>query len=105
MLDELGRLWKEIDAAYIYIFITILAVYLMIRPITKWAITFRTTTFLNYMMSSLLMLVLILSGILLTTLFDTVILVAVMQCLALFGLILAVVHICQQIVRNKKKRV
>ncbi len=82
MMEKLGGFLAEINAAYVYIFIAIIAVYLIIRPVTRWAVTTKTTKFLNYMVSSLVMLVLILSGIVLTTVFDKVLLSAVMHCLA-----------------------
>ncbi|TMN23428.1 hypothetical protein [Lentibacillus cibarius] len=104
-MPELITFWREIDAAYMYITLVIIVVYLLIRPVVNWVVLTRTTKLLNYIVSSLLILVLFLSGIVLTTIFDRVLLATVMHCLALFGFFLTVIHIGQQFFRKKRKRV
>ncbi|GAA0446252.1 hypothetical protein GCM10008983_25100 [Lentibacillus halophilus] len=105
MLEELDSLWNELNKTYIYIFIALMALYTIIRPMIKWAVMVKTTKFLNYILSSLLLLVLILSGIVLTAFLDKMILAVVLNCLALFGLMLIVIHTVEYLFRNRKKRV
>jgi|SRR5699024_3812118 len=111
LLDWLGTMrtgnlsWEQIDLTYFYIIVVIMAVYFLIRPLIKWIVVTQSVKLLNYVMCSLLVLVFLLGGMVLTAVFRLILLEAVLQSLAVFGVCLGMVHLMQYIFRSKKKRV
>lgn len=91
-----------IKVEYVYIFIGIIIIYLMVHPLVKWVISMQSTKLLAYIMSSLAFLVLFLLGIILTTVLNLTLLAMTLQCLAIFGGCLIIIHALQHLFRKNK---
>ncbi len=91
-----------IKVEYFYIFIGIIIIYLMVHPLMKWVISLQSIKLLAYIMSSLAFLVLFLLGIILTTVLNLTLLAMTLQCLAIFGGCLIVIHAFQYLFRKNK---
>jgi len=104
-VKALQMLPEQINPAYIFIMIGITAIYILIHPFIKWIVVSKSVKLLNYVMSSLLVLVFLLGGIMLTAVFEIPLLEVTLHSLAFFGGCLGVIHLLLQTFRNKKKRV
>ncbi|SDQ65179.1 hypothetical protein SAMN05216232_2941 [Virgibacillus subterraneus] len=87
---------------YVYIFIGIIIIYLMVHPFVNWVVSMQSTILLTYVMSSLAFLVLFLLGIILTTVLNLTLFAMTLQCLAIFGGCLIIIHTLQHIFRKNK---
>ncbi|WP_010530376.1 hypothetical protein [Lentibacillus jeotgali] len=111
MLDWIGvsetmqTFSEQLNPAYILMIIGITAVYVIIRPFIKWVVVTKSVKLLNYVMSSLLVLVILLGGIVLTAVFQLPLLEVTLHSLAVFGGCLGIIHLLVHAFRNKKKRV
>lgn len=95
---------EQMDVTYIFVFTGIAAVYFLIRPLIRWIVVSKSVTLLNYVMSSLLILVFLLGGMVLTTVFQLPLLEVALRSIAVFGGSLGIIHLFQYIFRNRKKR-
>ncbi|SFB35348.1 hypothetical protein SAMN04488072_11836 [Lentibacillus halodurans] len=96
---------ERIDFSYIFIFTGIVVTYILIRPLINWIVTTKSVKLLSYIMTSLLILLLFLGGIVLTAVFQLPLLEVTLRSLAIFGGYLVIVHFIQFILRSKKRHV
>ncbi|GGJ98005.1 hypothetical protein GCM10007063_20390 [Lentibacillus kapialis] len=96
---------EQINPAYIFMIIAISGIYMFVRPFIKWIVDSKSVTLLNYVMSSLLVLVVLFGGIALSAVFRRSMLEVTLHSLAVFGGCLGGIHLLLQVFRNKKKRV
>lgn len=107
MMDWMG--WQELipswfDMVYAGIFAGIFICYLIIRVVVKWVVSLQSIKLLTYMMSSLVFLVLFLLGIVFTAWLDVNLLEISLQCLAVFGCCLFLLHLMQYVYHKSRKK-
>lgn len=105
LIDFGALLPKSIDLSYVFIFSGIVVTYMMIRPLVHWIVVSKSITLLNYVIVSLLFLVFLLGGIVLTAILRLSLLEVALHSLAAFGVCLVMSYIIQFIFRRKVKRV
>ncbi|GAB4072247.1 hypothetical protein GCM10028778_02030 [Barrientosiimonas marina] len=93
------------DGTYVVIFSSIVVLYILIRLFINWVIASNAIKLLSYLMTSFVMLISLLGGIVLTSMFQMLLLEEVLRSLAVFGGCLVLVHAVQHMFRNKKNRV
>lgn len=96
---------EQVNMTYIVIFTGIMVIYFLIRPLINWIIASRSVKLLNYILTSFVMLIFLLGGVVLTSMFQLPLLEVTLHSLAAFGGFLVIVHVIQSMFQNKKKRV
>lgn len=93
-----------IEAEYIYIFIGMVVIYFLVRPFVIWVISVQSVNLLNYIISSLVFFAFSLFVFVLTSISDLQIMENLLQCSAIFGGCLLIIHLIQYTFRKNKKR-
>ncbi|WP_174613090.1 hypothetical protein [Virgibacillus ihumii] len=92
--------WQEMvpgwfDVVYVIIFAAVFICYLFVKVIVKWVISRQSIKLLSFLISSLVFLVLLLTGVIMTVTLDVDLLQITLRCLAAFGCCLLVLHVLQ----------
>ncbi|WP_164669202.1 hypothetical protein [Virgibacillus doumboii] len=93
-----------IPMEYVYIFIGMIIIYLILRPFVNWVVSVQSVKLLNYVVSSLVFLVVFLLVFVLASIADLQLFEILLQCLAIFGGCLILIHTIQYMLRKNKKR-
>ncbi|MFD1361516.1 hypothetical protein [Lentibacillus salinarum] len=95
----------KIDGTYFWVLAGITILYILVHPLITWIIATKSVKLLSYVMTSFLLLIFLLGGVVLTSIFQLPLVEVTLHSLAVFGGCLVIVHAIQHMFRNKKKRV
>ncbi|GAA0613653.1 hypothetical protein GCM10009001_33620 [Virgibacillus siamensis] len=99
--------WQEMipswfEMMYVFIFGGVFICYLFVKVVVKWVVSRHSIKLLSFMMSSLVFLVLLLSGIMMTVTLGVDLLQITLRCLAVFGCCLLVLHLLQYVLHKAR---
>lgn len=101
--------WQDLipdwfEMVYMLIFAGVFICYLIVKVIVKWVLSRQSIKLLTFMVSSLVFLVLLLSGIVMTVTLGVDLLQITLRCLAVFGCCLLVLHLFQYALQKTRKK-